>query len=147
MLLKVISSIRTFGLLYVLILGSFGCSFYIMAPVNGGGIFYYLNYSYLLGLGEFDMEWDSYRVPVTMQIFFLAATVLVLIVMLNLLIAIVSTAYEDVIQTQQEANDFERANIISDVSQFLNREETQKMCKPNEYLIKAQLISDFEKET
>ena len=146
MLLKVISSIRTFGLLYVLILGAFGCSFFIMAPVDGNGIFFYLNYAYLLGLGEFDMEWDIYRVPVTMQIFFLGATVLVLIVMLNLLIAIVSTAYDDVIQTQQEANDFERASIISDVSQFLNREDAQKMCKPNEYLIKAQLISDLENE-
>lgn len=98
MLLKVMKSSRTFFLLYILILCAFGCSFFIMAP-NGRGFFYNLNYSYLLGLGEFDMEWDEYRVPITTQLFFLAATVLVVIVMLNLLIAIVSTAYEDVITT------------------------------------------------
>ena len=115
MLLNVISSIKTFFLLYILILCSFGCSFYIMTPGEGGGILYNLNYAYLLGLGEFGMEWDNYRVPITMQMFFLLATLLVLVVMLNLLIAIVSTAYEEVIETQSEANDFERANLISDV--------------------------------
>ena len=94
------------------------------------------------------MEWSGYRVPITMQLFFLAATLLVLIVMLNLLIAIVSTAYEDVIQTQQEANDYERANLIADTAQFTckNDLEQRGMCKPNEYLIKAQLISNLEKE-
>ena len=70
-----------------------------------------------------------------MQFFFLLATLLVLIVMLNLLIAIISTAYEDVISTQQEANDFERVNLIADTAQFIKPEKTP--CKPNEYLIKA----------
>ena len=90
------------------------------------------------------MEWSNFRVPITMQFFFLLATLLVLIVMLNLLIAIISTAYEDVISTQQEANDFERVNLIADTSQFIKSEKTP--CKPNEYLIKAQLINFSEKE-
>ena len=66
MLLNVISSIKTFFLLYILILCSFGCSFYVMTHSDGGGILYNLNYAYLLGLGEFDMNWDQYRVPMTM---------------------------------------------------------------------------------
>ena len=147
MLLKVISEITTFFILYILILCSFGCSFFIMTPSEGGGIFYNFNYAYLLSLGEFDMEWDNYRVPITMQMFFLLATLLVLVVMLNLLIAIVSTVYENVIETQQEANDFERANLISDVEQFVETAPRGRRwldsrqvatCKPNEYLIKAE---------
>ena len=94
MLLNVVTSIKTFFLLYLLILCSFGCSYFIMTPSEGGGILYNLNYSYLLGLGEFDMDWDSYRVPTMMQLFFLVSTLVVLVVMMNLLIAIVSTAYE-----------------------------------------------------
>lgn len=139
MLLNVVTSIKTFFLLYLLILCSFGCSYFIMTPSEGGGILYNLNYSYLLGLGEFDMEWDNYRVPTMMQLFFLVSTLVVLVVMMNLLIAIVSTAYEDVIQTTQEANDFERANLISDVEQFIPVAKREQRCHPNWYLIKAQL--------
>lgn len=57
-----------------------------------------MNYTYLLGLGEFDMEWNEYAAPLLAQAIFIAATLVVMIVMLNLLIAIVSTAYEEVIE-------------------------------------------------
>ena len=100
MLLRVVKSSRTFFLLYILILGAFACSFYIMSPTNEG-LFYHFNYSYLLGLGEFDMEYTNYRTPGMMHFFFLIATLIVQIVMLNLLIAIISTAYEEVTSTQQ----------------------------------------------
>ena len=122
MLLRVVKSSRTFFFLYLLILGAFACSFYIMSP-SDDGILYHLNYSYLLGLGEFDMEFDNYRVPRMMQIFFLIGTLITTVVMLNLLIAIVSTAYEEVISTQQEANDFERVCLISDTEQFVKNKD------------------------
>ena len=97
MLLKVIQQSFTFFILYVLILFAFGSSFFIMSP-SENGLLYHLNYAYLLGLGEFDMEWDNYRTPDTMHVFFIIATLLIQIVMLNLLIAIVSTAYAEVIE-------------------------------------------------
>lgn len=97
MLLKVMRSSRIFFLLYMLILCAFGCTFFILSP-DGTSIFTSLNYAYLLGLGEFDMEWEDYAAPMAMQLFFIAATLIVMIVMLNLLIAIVSTAYEEVIE-------------------------------------------------
>ena len=137
MLMEVTKYVRTFLLLYFLILASFGCSFFIMSDKDDGDFLDNVEESYLLGLGEFDMDWDSYRVPTTMQFFFLAATLLVLVVMLNLLIAIVSTAYEEVIQTIQQANDFERANLISDVEQFLDPASRSEHCHSNWYLIKA----------
>lgn len=136
MLLKVIKSSSVFFLLYVLIMCAFGCTFFIMAP-SGEGFLYYLNYAYLLGLGEFDMEWDAYAVPAMMHLFFLIATLLVMIVMLNLLIAIVSTAYEEVIENQQEANDFERISLIADTAEFIKDEKKEDLCRRNEFLIKA----------
>jgi len=56
----------------------------------------------MLGLGEFgDMAWEEeYSTPVLVKIFFILATLVVLIVMLNILIALVSSAYEDVIEKQ-----------------------------------------------
>ena len=66
----------------------------------------------MLGLGEFDMEWNETRVPVTAELFFLFATMVVLVVMMNILIAEVSKAYEDVMEIKEESNDFERACLI-----------------------------------
>ena len=57
MLIRVFYGIAIFLLLYILILCAFASSFYIMGK-DGHNIIYHLNYSYLLGLGEFDMEWD-----------------------------------------------------------------------------------------
>ena len=66
----------------------------------------------MLGLGEFDMEWEVTRVPITAELFFLFATMVVLVVMMNILIAEVSKAYEDVMEIKEESNDFERACLI-----------------------------------
>ena len=58
------------------------------------------------------MEWESTRVPITAELFFLFATMVVLVVMMNILIAEVSKAYEDVMEIKEESNDFERACLI-----------------------------------
>lgn len=99
MLFRITRRSSIFFMIYMLILAAFGCSFYIMSATEGQGIFFYFNYSYLLGLGEFDMEWDGYHTPAFMHFAFLAATLIVQIVMLNLLIALVSAAYEEVTET------------------------------------------------
>ena len=98
MLISITKSSTVFFLLYLLILCSFGCSFYIMSPVEKG-LLWHLDYTYMLGLGEFDEDVADSETPHIMHFFFLVATLLVMIVMLNLLIAIVSTAYEKVIES------------------------------------------------
>lgn len=55
------------------------------------------------------MDWSDWGAPLIMQGFYYFATLGITIIMLNLLIAIVSEAYEEVMMTKNEANDFERA--------------------------------------
>lgn len=118
MLHMVILECRFFFLLYVLIHFAFGSAFYIL---SGGENFFV--YVYLLGMGEFDTEFDAYDTPNVALVFFLLMTVIVNIVMLNLLIALVSKAYEEIIETQQEANDLERIRIIEDVNYMVKKDE------------------------
>ena len=47
--------------------------------------------------------------PATAEVFFLFATMVSLVIMMNILIAEVSKAYEDVMEVKEQANDFERA--------------------------------------
>ena len=136
MLLRVVSVSRIFFLLYTLMLCTFGCTFYILTASDKR--FYSFIYdAYLLGLGEFDNDFSDTAVPLVCQFVFLAATLVILIVMLNLLIAIVSSAYEDIINTQQEANDYERISLIADVNDFILPRKKRQMCDRQEYLIKA----------
>ena len=112
MLLEVTIYMRTFLLLYFIILAAFGCSFFIMNHGSEEDFIDNVEEQFLLGLGEFDMEWELTRVPVTAELFFLFATMVVLVVMMNILIAEVSTAYEEVMGIKEESNDYERACLI-----------------------------------
>lgn len=146
MLLRVIKDAKVFFYIYVLILAAFASSYFIMSSTTDG-LLYHLNYSYLLGLGEFEMDWqENYYTPLLMESFFVLATLFILIVMLNLLIAIVSTTYEQVIETQQEANDFERVDLIADTAEFIRQDLKHSPCKDNEYLIKAQAANTKRRE-
>ena len=89
-------------------------------------------------MGEFDTDFGAYPVPIASQAFFLGMTVVVNIIMLNLLIALVSSAYESIMETQQEANDFERNTLILENSMFISEERKRQLCKDNERLIIAQ---------
>ena len=51
-------------------------------------------------MGEFDTDFDAYPEPLVTQGFFFGMTVVVNIIMLNLLIALVSSAYESIMETQ-----------------------------------------------
>ena len=143
MFLRVVKISGTFFLLYMLILLAFACSFFIMTS-SESGLFSYLNYSYMIGVGDYNTDFTEYHTPEMMQIFFLVATLIVQIVMLNILIAIVSSAYDEVTNTQQEANDFERVNLIADTADFISQKVLDQVCKPNWYLIKAQKVTSDE---
>ena len=72
-----------------------------------------------------------------MGIFFVLAIFTINVVMLNILIAIVSTAYERVVSTQRQFSDFERLCLIIDNRIFVDQSEALKLSNPNEYLIVA----------
>ena len=75
--------------------------------------------------------------------------------MLNILIALVSKAYEDVMEKKRQANDYERANLISSLDGLLKPAMKSKCLEyilskdrfmPQDYLIKVELKSFKEKE-
>lgn len=77
---------------------------------KAGGI----GYTYSMILGGFSVtDFDSY-VPVYMWVLFIAATVFIMIIMLNLLIAIISESFGNINSVSQQANFRERAKIISE---------------------------------
>ena len=141
MLTKVIRQSAIFFLLLTLIILAFACSFFIISS-SGRGILLSISYSYLLGLGEFDMEWEGERIAFMVEIFFFLGTLLIQIVMFNILIAIVSTAYDEVIHTIKESNDFERVGLIADLAEFIKPEKKEKLYTPGEYLIVAKIAGD-----
>ena len=139
MLLRVVTEAKIFALLYLLITVTFWLSFYIMSDRDVGII-----WVYMIGMGEYDMEFSAYQTPNIMMGFFILVTIVVNIVMLNLLIAIISSSYEKVIETQQEANDYERVALIADNSDLVPKFEKEKLCKPNEFLTVAQRIKNLD---
>ena len=90
------------------------------------------------------MEWEGERIAFMVELFFFLGTLLIQIVMFNILIAIVSSAYEEVIHTIKESNDFERVGLIADLAEFIKEEKKKKLCTPGEYLIVAQVCSNEE---
>ena len=128
MLMEVTKYIKTFFLLYILILASFGCSFFIMTPKGEGDFIDNIEESFLLGLGEFDLDWHLYRVPWTAEMFFLFASLTLLVIMMNILIAEVSAAYTMVMERKEEANDYERASLIATVEPLISKKDKQKLC-------------------
>ena len=63
MLLRVIREIKVFGLLYIMLIFVFGFTFFIMAP-SGISIWTFLNATYLIGLGQDDINNDEFTAPV-----------------------------------------------------------------------------------
>jgi len=64
-----------------------------------------------------------------------------MIVMLNILIALVSDVYADVIQVQEQANDFELVNTIFEVSVLVSENIKKKLSIKNGYLTVAREAS------
>jgi len=88
--------------------------------------------------GQYTLDgWDLLHSPTTMALTFVLAIFTINIVMLNILIAIVSTAYDRVVSTQRQFSDFERLCLIMDNRIFVNEAEAKRLSKPNEYLIVA----------
>ena len=74
---------------------------------------------YLLALGDFD-SWDTKTEPYDF-VEFIIFTIILTLVMLNLLIAIISNAYEEVKQERDYFDLKEKLGIISDFENFLHK--------------------------
>jgi hypothetical protein len=109
--------IQTFVLVMVVLVWGFGAAFSISMPTNDA--FYTANGTIFPGLltttmamaQDFDIDQYHGFVPMAMFLLFLY---LVIIVMFNVLIAIVSTLYEDVMGTADVEVDQQRADAIID---------------------------------
>ena len=83
---------------------------------------------------------DDYEdLPTTflLYLFFIVASVILLIVMLNILIALISSVYEQIIEDQEPANDYERIALISEILPMLKPKYIEKLCGDDEYLLVA----------
>ena len=97
MLVSVVLNARYFFLLYLLIHIAFYFSFTILTAGE-----YSLFDVFLMSNGQYNLDgWDKLKSPLTMLIFFVIAIVTINVVMLNILIAIVGSAYEKVVATQK----------------------------------------------
>ena len=122
-----------FFFLYLFALIAFGCTFVILGFKES--FFTGLYYVYLLFLGEFDYEFSDSITSTFLTILFLIATIIGVIVMLNLLIAVVCQVYDDISQADKIANLQQRASMIDLYATDVDESSTGK---PGEVLILVQ---------
>jgi Polycystin cation channel len=100
---------------------------------RAGGI----GYTYSMILGGFDVaDFETY-VPVYFWVLFIAATVFIMIIMLNLLIAIISESFSNINSVSKEANFRERAKIISENMYLVPYCIRKYRSEKNSYLLMA----------
>lgn len=116
MLLEIAKDIRPFMLILGVVLGGFGLVFWILlTPARGFGSLAEALFSVgLMGLvGDFDRPvLEGSASPNFVKGLFCLLLVLVLVLMLNLLIALMNSSYEKVMDTFVETHRVERAKVI-----------------------------------
>ena len=86
---------------------------------------------YRLMIGDFDDFFKSSTIELVnfLYVFFVFATILMMIVLLNLVIAIVSETFAKVTGAETLANNYERANIIYDIEKEITDKFQRKLSK------------------
>ena len=141
MMTQIIYNTKTFMLLYLLIHIAYAQSFFILSKEEN-----FIVYVYLLGMGEFDTEFENYDAPEVTMFFFFSCTVIINIVMLNILIALVSDAYGKINSERQEANDQERIRIIEELQYMVTARDKKNLCQDNERIIIAYKTADGQRK-
>ena len=96
-------------------------------------------YSYRMVLGDFDTSTFGDTIsPVTMWVFWLLCTVISMIVMLNLLIAIISETFANVVSEAENASYKEMACMISENAYLIPTQSQIDFCPDNQYLAMVQ---------
>lgn len=145
MLISILQGSATFFILFTLIIIAFGVTFAILNFSDNPLIGVY--YVYLLSLGEFDNDYSAFPISALLQLLFILATIFLMIVMFNILIAVISTIYENVIEVQELANDFERVNMITETILLLPLETRKAICADNKFLIVARNLNTTSSDT
>ena len=145
MLISILQGSATFFILFALIIIAFGVTFAILNFSENPLIGVY--YVYLISLGEFDNDYSAFPISALLQLLFILATIFLMIVMFNILIAVISTIYENVIEVQELANDFERVNMITETILLLPLETRKAICADNKFLIVARNLNTTSSDT
>jgi len=149
MIVDVTFSIKVFVLLFLVFLLASANSFYILSAETRSNEEQFIQheidallYSYLISLGEFDMEFKGPS-KWLLWIFFTGSTFFLLIVLLNLIIAIMGSAYEKLSEMQESSLIQEQLNMIIENSFLVDRAE---FFKGTSYLISVEEDDEDEEE-
>ena len=132
MLIQIFVESAEFLFMYGLINMAFACAFYICTDQNA-----FFTWTYMIGMGEYDTEYEDYEAPGTLWVFFLLTTIIINIVMLNLLIAVVSEAYANINESKEKANNYERISLISENAKLISDELRASQAGPLQFLVVA----------
>lgn len=142
---QVIENIRFFIVFLFLFIFIFSCFFYILTIDKNNGLVHALKLFYKLILGDFDdfnLDYDSYVMSILIWILFFCATLLLLIILLNLLISIISDCHEDIKEKIDKINLREKIKFLSDYQSLILR-DTQTLKKLNDQTENKFLIAAF----
>ena len=141
LLTEVIKDMLTFLFILLIAVLAFGDAFYSLSNSRPKeerfttGYVHALITTYLIGLGEFELS--DYGENNLARVLFTLCTIFNCVVMLNLLIAIISDTYAQVMATENEQAMRERANIITDVLSFNFFKRFLKKRNPETFMLIA----------
>lgn len=146
-ILAVIVDMKYFLLILFIAMMAFGDSFKVMSMANiegkefiAGGLIESLFYTYLIGLGEFNLD-DFGQVGKTYcTVLFLLNTILTTIIMLNLFIAIISESFDKINSQGAQASYREKAGLIAENSFLLSGEAKANWCIKDKFLLYVQVL-------
>ena len=148
MIIEVALDMKYFLGIVFLTLLSYSGAFYIISSNNDEGkefiISYFdsLTFSYRLLLGDFDTSNFGERYVFIVWTFFLLASLFLIVIMLNLLIAIISDTFERVQGLAKQRMYQEFASLITENIHLLSEEQKLEFDNKGQYLYIASLEID-----
>lgn len=143
-IVEVVIKMRYFLLMLLLTLVAFGDSLRQISTSNtedqdfiGGTFLTAIAYVYRMNLGDFDTNAFGEVSVGYVWVLFVLCTVVNMIIMMNLLIAIISDAFEEVTACAEQASYREMADIISENTYLIPDDRKDSLCEKNRYLIVA----------
>jgi Ion transport protein len=132
MIFEIIADIRTFLLILAIVVMGFANAFYVIlskGPTSSYGTpFLAVRSSFSYMLGGYDLEeLDDSRTPVVLSIFWAVFMVIVAIVLLNVLIAIISSSYERLTALSTPNWRLEKAKIVLSCHTLLSKQHKQRL--------------------
>ncbi|CDW76646.1 UNKNOWN [Stylonychia lemnae] len=141
MIVEVIYDMGIFLFVLLITVAAFGDSFLRISWGNEvenqftPSFVYAILFAYSMILGGYDTEaFGDVAVPLV-WVFWVLCTILDMIVMLNLLIAIISSTFDRVNQNQEQASYQEMASLISENHYLIPKRTRQKYAEQNVYLL------------